>query len=138
MPIRPENKARYPKNWNEISQRIRHRAGNHCEWCGAENHARGGRDSSGKFHKAVPRGESLQGLMWPALRDYAMCEDGHRHYIIRIVLTVAHIDHTPENCSDDNLAALCQRCHNRHDAKMRAAGRRARARAALNMEELPL
>ena len=27
------------------------------------------------------------------------------------MLTTAHLDHTPENCSDDNLKALCQRCH---------------------------
>lgn len=27
----------------------------------------------------------------------------------RILLTIAHLDHDPRNCSDDNLAALCQR-----------------------------
>lgn len=38
MPIRPENKARYPENWKQISEYIRFvRAGNCCEWCGAEN-----------------------------------------------------------------------------------------------------
>ena len=37
----------------------------------------------------------------------------------RIVLTVAHLDHTPENCSLDNLRALCQRCHNRYDEEHR-------------------
>ena len=31
MPIRPENKARYPKNWKEIADRIRKRARNRCE-----------------------------------------------------------------------------------------------------------
>lgn len=39
-----------------------------------------------------------------------------------VVLTTAHLDHTPENCSDNNLAALCQRCHNRYDAPMRRRG----------------
>jgi 5-methylcytosine-specific restriction endonuclease McrA len=43
-----------------------------------------------------------------------------------VVLTVAHLDRTPEDNSDDNLAALCQRCHNRYDAPMRAAGVKAR------------
>lgn len=39
----------------------------------------------------------------------------------KVVLTTAHVyDHRPEACSLLNLAALCQRCHNRHDAKMRA------------------
>ena len=27
------------------------------------------------------------------------------------ILTVDHIDHDPANCSPENLAALCQRCH---------------------------
>jgi len=31
MPIRPENRARYPKNWPEIVARIRERSGNRCE-----------------------------------------------------------------------------------------------------------
>lgn len=45
----------------------------------------------------------------------------------RVVLTVAHLDHMPENCAPNNLAALCQRCHNQYDAPMRRAGIRARA-----------
>ena len=47
-----------------------------------------------------------------------------------VVLTCADVhDHRPEAASLLNLAALCQRCHNRHDAPMRRAGRQARARA---------
>lgn len=34
----------------------------------------------------------------------------------RVVLTVAHLDHNPQNCADDDLKALCQRCHLRYDA----------------------
>ena len=34
---------------------------------------------------------------------------------VRIVLTVAHLDHTTTNNADDNLASLCQRCHLRYD-----------------------
>ena len=40
--------------------------------------------------------------------------------IIKIVLTVAHVDHDPTNNAESNLAALCQRCHLRHDAKQHA------------------
>jgi hypothetical protein len=47
-----------------------------------------------------------------------------------VVLTVAHHpDTNPMNCADDNLHALCQRCHNRLDAPARAASR-ARTRDA--------
>ncbi len=37
MPIRPEMRALYPRDWPAISRRIRERAGNRCEECGAEN-----------------------------------------------------------------------------------------------------
>ena len=50
-----------------------------------------------------------------------------------MVLTAAHVyDKRPEACGLLNLAggaaALCQRCHLRHDAKDRAQGKRERAR----------
>ena len=90
MPIKPENKARYPKDWALRSRFIRHyRARNKCEWCRAEN---------GKPHPITGS---------------------------KVVLTVAHIfDHRPEAANFLNLAALCQRCHNRHDASIRAKGRK--------------
>lgn len=85
MPIRPSEQARYPKNWREISTRIKQRAGMRCE-------SVPGQPACGAIH-------------------------GARHPITGavVVLTVAHLDHTPENCDDSNLRALCQRCHNRYD-----------------------
>ena len=45
----------------------------------------------------------------------------------RVVLTVAHVfDERPEAASLLNLAALCQRCHNRHDAPGRQQRRKER------------
>lgn len=87
MPIRPENKARYPKNWKQIRADILKRADNKCEFCGVEN--------------------------------YSIRENGSK-----VILTIAHLDHTPENCDYSNLRALCQRCHNRYDAPHRAETRR--------------
>lgn len=38
MPIRPEMRLRYPRDWKVRSRFVRHyRARNRCEWCGAEN-----------------------------------------------------------------------------------------------------
>jgi 5-methylcytosine-specific restriction endonuclease McrA len=97
MPVR--DKSRYPANWEQISKRIRERAGYKCEWCGAEN---------GKRHPVTGS---------------------------HVVLTVAHLDHTPENCEDSNLVALCQRCHLRYDAKLHgkhaAETRRRKKRAVI-------
>ena len=44
----------------------------------------------------------------------------------KVVLTIAHLDHTPENCDDENLRAWCQRCHLTYDAPMKAARRKAK------------
>ena len=50
----------------------------------------------------------------------------------KVVLTTAHVwDMRPEACSLLNLAALCQRCHNRWDAPYR---KRNRARRNGQME----
>lgn len=39
MPIRPENKDKYPPDWDVRSRFVRFtRARNKCEWCGAENY----------------------------------------------------------------------------------------------------
>lgn len=54
-----------------------------------------------------------------------------------VVLTAAHVfDHRPEAAGLMNLAALCQRCHNRHDMKMRQQNRIARSRAESPQIEL--
>ena len=45
---------------------------------------------------------------------------------VKIVLTIAHLDHDPTHNEPGNTLPLCQLCHNRHDAKHRAEGRRAR------------
>lgn len=36
MPIRPENRKRYPKNWQSIRRKILKRSKNTCERCGAK------------------------------------------------------------------------------------------------------
>jgi hypothetical protein len=40
-----------------------------------------------------------------------------------VVLTVAHLDHTPEHCHPDNLRAMCQGCHLHYDRDHHAATR---------------
>lgn len=118
MPIRPENRARYPNDWPKIRARILARAKNCCERCGVQNHAIGGRSRDGVFLPALPGGESLLRLEWPKPGEHAACGAGDRVEVLRvfrIVLTVAHLNHTPEDCSDENLQALCQRCHLAHD-----------------------
>lgn len=63
-------------------------------------------------------------------------EDGKQ---VRIVLTIAHVyDDNPMNCADDNLLALCQRCHLTMDARMHAQHARVTRAAAKSKNNLKL
>jgi 5-methylcytosine-specific restriction endonuclease McrA len=109
MPIAAENRALYPKCWPKIRAAVRARAGDRCEGCGIKNHA------------LVERGEPEEEM--GVVRT------------VRIVCTTAHLDHDPHSndgfevtfwvkpLTHSNLRFLCQRCHNRHDAKHRTASR---------------
>ena len=106
MPIKPENKKRYPDNWPQIRAEVALRSGNKCE--------------------GSPR--------------YPYCREAqgtpHRATGSIVVLTVAHLDHMPENndgyqlfgeiliLARSNLRHWCQRCHCTYDAKHRAETRR--------------
>lgn len=103
MPIHPDNKKRYPKDWPVISRRIRFvRAAGRCECVGE------------------------CGIEHPERR----CDERHdtpaRRFEGRVILTVAHLDHVPENCDPMNLRAMCQRCHLRYDSTHHARSRAAR------------
>lgn len=134
MPIKPENKARYPANWKEIRASILKRAGNCCENCKVKNGdriVRGKGDDADTYMTSdaevycADTGESLGQCR---MSDYESDGKG-----VDIVLTIAHLDHTPENCEPENLRAWCQRCHLRYDAKHHAETARAtrRKRAAI-------
>lgn len=150
MPISKENRKLYPKNWTrEIVPRILKRAGFKCEKCGLHQYSVGYRDQDGRF---VPNGGSGPcdasgwGRRWPSLEPltYGEARDFADHYNdhgsgkrqmdcegnrwIVVVLTVAHlVEGGPLDCPDEELAALCQACHNRLDAPMRARNRKRRA-----------
>jgi 5-methylcytosine-specific restriction endonuclease McrA len=139
MPIRKENRDRYPKDWPAISARVRKRARNRCEECGVKNYAIGARAPDGTFLKNRPRGEKMLGLDWPPPGEDAWFKwkgEDMMLRVVRIVLTVAHLDHQPENCADENLRAWCQRCHNRYDASERRRGIKMRLRATMAAGDL--
>jgi len=97
MPIKYSN---YPKNWlSEIRPDILKRANNCCEECGAKNYAVGYRDHDGDFVECQP---------WL----YAESKNTPEGYkVIKIILTIAHLDHDIKNNDYLNLKALCQKHH---------------------------
>lgn len=120
MPIKPENRGRYPADWKQIRERILRRALWRCEWpgCNALHRDVGWwRQADGVF---VPMGHALRDAGAKA-GDEIACAGGETIKLIMIVLTIAHLDHTPENCADDNLRAWCQRHHLAYDREHHAA-----------------
>ncbi len=132
MPIRPENRSRYPHNWSAISHRIRFvRAEGHCECVGqCDSEHEGGRCNA-------PHGKKIQrdnsdGAIWviagtvdplEGLSNVScMGSDGKLRWgkYVKVVLTTAHLDNTPENVDDNNLVAMCNRCHLRLDREHHA------------------
>jgi 5-methylcytosine-specific restriction endonuclease McrA len=53
-----------------------------------------------------------------------------------VVLTIAHLDHQPENCAPENLRAWCQRCHLRYDQQQHIANAQATRRSRLAVADL--
>ena len=112
MPIRPENRKRYPRNWKAISADIRfRRAQNRCECMG---------ECDSLTHLAMVKNQR------PEIRCQALNGRAHPVTGSKVVLTVAHLDHTPENCDESNLRAMCQACHLSYDRDHHAETRRAR------------
>ena len=116
MPIRPENRAKYPKDWTLIRAYVLARAKNRCE-CHGE---------CGLHHER-------------------RCIEVHGHYaryaVGHVVLTLAHLDHdeTHNDYPFTNLKAMCQRCHNRYDQDHRkgnAARTRDKKKGQKRFEEL--
>ena len=110
----PFDRSRYPSDWEAIRDRIRNRAGGKCEGCGAVNY------------------------------------QPHPITGSKVVLTIAHLGtphtdgragdkHDKMDCRDENLAALCQRCHLRYDIQehvQNAARTRLRRRVERGQMEL--
>lgn len=106
MPIKPENRNRYPANWKQIVAKVRERSGNRCE--GSPN--------------------------WPDCR--AVNGEPHPSTGSKVVLTTAHLDHQPENCDLSNLRHWCQRCHLAYDAQHHAQTAYAGRKAAANTRDI--
>jgi hypothetical protein len=134
MPIKKENRHLYPSNWKQIREEVRERAADMCEKCGVLNHSliirafyygeacyryvgQDGailstnvlRASDGKIWSIIP---------WDA---FAIRNEAKP---VKVVCTVAHLDHDPTNNDLDNLRFWCQKCHNSYDAPHRAETRK--------------
>jgi len=126
MPINPELKHLYPPDWKAISLRIRfERAGGKCERCEAPH---------GWFRRADEPDLFFDSLEEAVLYSDNVHEDDTS--ISRVVLTTAHLNHDPSDNREENLAALCQRCHLAHDLKHHLQSRRINREKASGQQRL--
>lgn len=127
MPIRPENKGLYPANWKEVVAAIRERSLDRCELCGVMNGKRIQRNTEGSLW----RYEFAPGICFHIgtyARHYPTSEVSEWRPPVKVILTVAHLDHDPRNNDPANLRHWCQYHHNNYDAAHRAENRK-RSRA---------
>lgn len=111
MPIRPEFRRFYGREWREVTRpRILARTKNACEQCGAPNHRLVSRNNVNNPSWWAPHlGQwfSVNGTppwRWTDTRE------------ILVVLMVAHLNHVPGDDRDENLRAFCGWCHLNYDA----------------------
>lgn len=165
MPIKPENRDRYPADWPAISLAAKERAGWKCQHpgCVAKQYSVGtwGRECpslTAPWHWFPVRGNrppttgqdnefdnagmgcDFMGDRWTygaakafIDRFWTPDEDGCP---IVIVLTVAHLNHEPEDCRPENLAAMCQRHHLAYDREHHLANAQATRRSRKAIGEL--
>lgn len=129
----PMDRAKYPKDWTAISNRVRQRAGQRCERCKAPNGASVARAdgcymlTDGSVFSDVdgaPMGKA-RGSEFPAKKH------------LRIVLTVAHLDHDSMGTDETRMQALCQKCHLAYDRDQHTASAKATRRGRKAVGNLP-
>lgn len=104
----PWNRKDYPPDWEEIRNRILIRARNRCEKCGLGN-----RLLINKSDRSYPSPQQWDMYNSMLRNDYSKRQAMQRMGFTEIVLTIAHLNHDKDNWNvkDDELQALCQKCH---------------------------
>lgn len=161
MPIKPENRARYPADWPAISLAAKERARWRCQhrgciatqysvgrwicWGGGPHEWRpleGNTPATTAMDRELfmaGEGRDAAGQRWTygqarAFIDRWVWADDDRPIVI--VLTVAHLNHQPEDCRPENLAAMCQRHHLAYDHDHHRANAQATRRAKAGTLEM--
>ncbi len=142
MPISKERQKLYPggslrsPEWLSIRAEILEREGHRCAFCKAPDRTMIVRD--GRLYRlALGENNPWYDDKTGKSVNYAVFSAAGK--LVYIILTIAHLDQDPTNNGEPgdrpNLAALCQKCHNAHDAPHRAANAR---ETRLRKKPLPL
>lgn len=117
MPILRHLRSFYSpaSGWPETRAQILARAEGRCECRGRC----GGRHPGGRC--GVPD-RALIGRSRAHPWLWTLTDEGD----VRVILTIAHLNHTPGDDRPENLEALCQYCHTQYDKRAQWAHRRRR------------
>ncbi|OUC11582.1 MAG: hypothetical protein B0A82_26885 [Alkalinema sp. CACIAM 70d] len=121
----PMDRTLYPRDWDTIARSIKDAANWTCVECGRPCRRPGESDFElcDRIAEHFPQWED----------DLAVTIDDEEMGPIdvlklgRFTLTVAHLNHIPQDCRPENLRALCAPCHCRMDLKAMATKRRLKA-----------
>lgn len=129
----PCDYSKYPKDWKAIRAEVLERAGHECEQCKAPNGYwiyRGTSQGRPVYQVATLEVYCAETGEMLADNELSLCEvvGLNGDTLTKVVLTISHTDHDITNNGEPgnrpNLRALCQRCHNRHDAEYRRGNAR--------------
>ena len=113
----------YPDNWfTEIRPRILKRDNNCCKKCGLKNYDIIKREKTFYRYPCQTDWDMIHSRIKNCHSN--MSESLKYHGFVKIVLTIAHLNHDTTDNRDENLAALCQKCHNNYDKHYRAKNRK--------------
>ena len=131
-------KERYPEDWKQLRAMILERAHKACECTGQCGHEHPGGRCFVTNGDLIARDRQRPAL-WAHHSHNGVCA-GEDCGGVKVVLTVAHLDHVESNNDPENLRAMCQFCHlalDREDNARRRSDSRARALAELGQGLLP-
>lgn len=118
----PMDRKFYPENWDAIALEIKESVLWKCEECGKQCRRNG--ESWAEFFSDWDFGS----------QEFTDATDHPK----RFTLTVAHLNHIPQDCDRSNLRALCAPCHLRYDARQMGIKKRLKKErhGQLNLEDL--
>ena len=107
----PMDRSLYPANWDELAYAIKESVNWCCEACGRPCRRPDETREAAIFRLTLTEHPTVAELWEPSGAGAAVSRLG------RFKLTVAHLDHVPQNCDRTNLKALCAPCHGTYDLK---------------------
>lgn len=131
MPIRAELRHFYGRDWRTVTRpRILARAANCCEQCSVPNYAEVKRIRGHWLRIAVSWTRGIDKMWIGSQGNELPFKPTGTMRQVRVVLTIAHLNHVAGDDRDENLKALCQWCHLNYDLAHHHETRAARKDAA--------